>query len=421
MKSVDAPEKAIELSCQLRELLRRGGFRLTKWLSNDRKVLAAIPESERAKSVVNLEIVNLPTECVLGIKWNVETDKFVWDVREETMALARQKQPTRRGMLSIVYSVFDPIGLIAPFVMKAKLLLQESCRKQQGWDEEIAAQEKQQWQRWLNDLPKLKDVKTARCLKPAEFGEIKNSQLHIFSDGSRVGYGAVAYLRLENIDGRIHCSFILGKARLAPIREITIPRLELSAAVIAVRLPRIIIEEMEHKVNSVTFWTDSISVLKCIRNESKRFHTFESNRLTVIRNESSVSEWRYVQSEQNPADDASKGLKVDEMLADKRWLEGPEFLRKNEDYWPEMIDLPPLLEDDPEVRKESKIYATSTAIHCLQLLLQRYSSWVSLKRAIAWLSRYKKFLKMKLYQRTVGGDVFKMKPYSLTLFVPGVR
>ena len=145
MKSVDAPEKAIELSCQLRELLRRGGFKLTKWLSNDRKVLAAIPESERAKSVVNLEIDNLPTECALGIKWNVETDKFVWDVREETMALARQKQPTRRGMLSIVYSVFDPIGLIAPFVMKAKLLLQESCRKQQGWDDEIAAQEKQQW------------------------------------------------------------------------------------------------------------------------------------------------------------------------------------------------------------------------------------------------------------------------------------
>ncbi len=105
MKSVDAPEKAIELSCQLRELLRRGGFRLTKWLSNDQKVLAAIPESERVKSVANLEIDNLPTECALGIKWNVETDKFVWDVREETMALARQKQPTRRGMLSIVYSV----------------------------------------------------------------------------------------------------------------------------------------------------------------------------------------------------------------------------------------------------------------------------------------------------------------------------
>ncbi len=84
------------------------------------------------------------------------------------------------------------------------------------------------------------------------------------------------------------------------------------------------------------------------------------------------------------------------MLADKRWLEGPEFLWKNEDCWPEKIDLPPLLEDDPEVRKESKIYATSTAIHCLQLLLQRYSSWVSLKRAVAWLSRYKKFLKKEI-------------------------
>jgi hypothetical protein len=85
MKSVDTPEKAIKLSEQLRELLSRGGFRLTKWLSNDRKVLEEIPESERAKSVVNLEIDNLPTECALGLKWNVETDKFIWEVREETV------------------------------------------------------------------------------------------------------------------------------------------------------------------------------------------------------------------------------------------------------------------------------------------------------------------------------------------------
>ena len=180
MKSVDTPEKAIELSEQLRELLSRGGFRLTKWLSNDRKFLEEIPESERAKSVVNLEIDNLPTECALGVRWNVETDKFIWEVREETVTLAKQKLPTRRGMLSVIYSLFDPIGFIAPYIMKAKLLLQDLCRKQRAWDDEIEEQEKQQWNGWLTDLPKLEEVNTDRCFQPKDFGEVKSSKLHIF-------------------------------------------------------------------------------------------------------------------------------------------------------------------------------------------------------------------------------------------------
>ena len=153
-------------------------------------------------------------------------------------------------MLSVIYSLFDPIGFIAPYIMKAKLLLQDLCRKQRAWDDEIEEQEKQQWNRWLTDLPKLEEVNTDRCFKSKDFGEVKSSKLHIFCDGSRVGYGAVAYLRLENNNGRIHCSFVSARARLAPIREITIPRLELSAAVMAVQLRQTIDEELEYKVDA---------------------------------------------------------------------------------------------------------------------------------------------------------------------------
>ena len=85
MKSVDQTEKAVMLANQLQDLLKKGGFRLTKWPSNDQKLLAEIPESERAKSVVNLEIDKLPTECALGIKWNVETDKFIWEICKEIL------------------------------------------------------------------------------------------------------------------------------------------------------------------------------------------------------------------------------------------------------------------------------------------------------------------------------------------------
>ena len=123
---------------------------------------------------------------------------------------------------------------------------------------------------------------------------VKSVQLHIFSDGSRVGCRAVAFLRFVNACGRIHCIFVMGKARLAPIHEITIPRLELTAAVISVKLSQIIREELETKIDQVNYWTDSMTVLKCINNDTKRFHVFESNRLTIIRSTSSPSEWRYV-------------------------------------------------------------------------------------------------------------------------------
>ena len=107
------------------------------------------------------------------------------------------------------------------------------------------------------------------------------------SDGSRVGYGAVAFLPFVNACGRIHCSFVMGKARLAPIREITIPRLALTAVVISVKLCQIIREELETKIDQVNYWTDSMTVLKCINNDTKRFHVFESNRLTIIQSTSS--------------------------------------------------------------------------------------------------------------------------------------
>ena len=177
---------------------------MTKWLSNDRNVLVEIPECERASSVVNLDIEDLPTACALGLKWNVEADKFVWEVSAKFQPLVEKRPVTRRGILSIVSSLFDPLGCIAPYVMKAKILLQDLCRKKLGWDTAIGEQDRVQWFRWLEDLPKLENMQIDRCFKPKNFGEIKNAQLHIFSDGSRVGYGAVVYLRLVNSFDQIH-------------------------------------------------------------------------------------------------------------------------------------------------------------------------------------------------------------------------
>ena len=111
---------------------------------------------------------------------------------------------------------------------------------------------------------------------------------------------------------------MIGKARLAPIREITIPRLELSAALISAKLSKMVSEELEYKLDAIVCWTDSTSVLKCLNNDIKRFHTFESNRLTAIRNYTLPSQWRYIPSKENPADDASKGLKIESLIKNGR-------------------------------------------------------------------------------------------------------
>ena len=167
--------------------------------------------------------------------------------------------------------------------MKARLVFQALSRKNIGCDDLIGEAEKIQWRRWLDDLPKLQEVQVDRCFRPREFGE----QLHLFSEASRQGYASVAYLRVKDEYSRIHCAFVMGKARLAPVREISVPRLELTAAVISVKLFRIIREELDMNFQKVFYRTDSMSALKCINNESKKFHTFESSRLTVIHTGSS--------------------------------------------------------------------------------------------------------------------------------------
>ena len=145
-------------------------------------------------------------------------------------------------------------------------------------------------------------------------------------------------------------AFLLGKARVTPIKPITIPRLELIAAVLAARVDRFLRAELQ--LEDSCFWTDSTSVLKYIRNEDRCFHTFVANRVTTIRDATKVSQWKYVNTKDNPADDASRGMKVEDLLDRSRWIEGPNFLWKPERYWPENIIEISIPLDDPEVKKD---------------------------------------------------------------------
>ena len=243
----------------LRSLLSKGRFKLTKWISTSPRVLETIPVAERAKEVKTLDLSkdDLPVERALGVKWCVETDTFGFKVD------IKFKPPTRRGILSLVSSVYDPLGLAAPFMLPAKRLLQDLCRVKLDWDDPIPQEHKVRWERWMADLPKLSQFSVDHCVKPAGFDFISSSQLHHFSDASQAGFASVSYLRLVNGQGAVHCSFLCAKSHVAPLKTFTIPRLELSAAAVSVKQEKVLKRELKIPISSQSvFWTDSTAVLR---------------------------------------------------------------------------------------------------------------------------------------------------------------
>ena len=382
LKSLPSSSVAIKHVDDLRNLMMRGGFNLTKWVSSDRKVLESIPVEFRAKGTKELDLTYdaLPTERALGVSWFVETDKFGFKV------FAKERPFTRRGILSVVSSVYDPLGMAAPFILPAKLLLQDLCRKGLGWDDEIPNNHLARWRTWLRDLSKLSQITVERCIKPTNSGGMVSCQIHHFCDASQSAYGAVSYLRLVDIYDQIHCSFLIGRSRLAPLKQTTIPRLELSAATVSIRLNKILKKELEIPVDTITFWTDSMTVIRYIENESKRFHTYVANRVSFIREDSNPSQWRYINTKSNPADDASRGVTADYFIQNDRWIKGPDFLLKPESEW-EVCPLPSteLANDDPEVKREPKSFAVhiSKKYSTFVIMVQRFSSWIRLLKFIA--------------------------------------
>ncbi|XP_064622573.1 uncharacterized protein LOC135484816 [Lineus longissimus] len=393
LKSVPGVDVAVKLVEELRTLLQLGGFRLTKWSSNSKEVLLSIPVEDRAKTIKDLDLTSdsLPIERALGVQWDTETDTFGLKIH--------YKEPffTRRGLLRITSSMYDPLGLVCPFVLEAKMIFLTECRSDKGWDDEMSPASIKRWQRWLDGLPKLEEFQVPRCIHPTDFGDITEARLHHFSDGSADAYGAVSYPRLVNSDGAVHCTILMAKSRLAPMTPMTIPRLELSAAVLAVKMDNLIRREIRLPLQESTFWTDSTIVLQYVKNKTKRFQTFVANPVAVIHDGTRPSQWRYVGIKDNPADDASRGLNAEQMLSDTRWRQGPAFLWLSEDSWPEMPEgQPNLLERDPEVKKEAKSCAVVTVpVDFIVKLFNRYSSWPRLLKAVAYLLRFLKWLHKK--------------------------
>lgn len=393
LKAVSNIGIAIPLVHQLTQLLSLRGFHLTKFVSNSPELMNSIPKEEWGGSftTLNTNVDVLPAERALGMLWHMTSDRLGIDVQ------IRNNPRTKRGILATLSTVYDPLGLVSPFVLSARRLFQQLCREEKGWDESLPRQMGEQWGRWLNDLPLIKKFSIPRCAIPNEV-LVKTLQLHYFCDASEYGYGAVAYLRTNNVDDTVSVDIVMAKSRLSPLKGSTIPRLELAGALEAVRLDKLLQEELHIPLEESIFWTDSTIVLWYLQSPAKRFQTYVANRVGKILDHTNPSQWRYVTTTQNTGDIASRGMTADELLTEDRWCGGPAFLYMERSNWPKQ---PPFncveLEEMAEVKKSPLVYSVRIDDDHLGKFWNYYSTWHRMKRAVVWLLRIRQMLRKQPY------------------------
>ncbi|RLF66451.1 MAG: hypothetical protein DRN30_02085 [Thermoplasmata archaeon] len=382
LMSLSTAEEAIHLVKEARELCEKGNIRLHKFISNSKEVMMSIPESERVADLcpVNLQGDTLPSR-VLGIQWNVESDLLQFRLKLDL------KPMTRRGILSTVASVYDPLGCLSPFILLGKQILQDMCRENKGWDEPLSAELRPRWERWISELPQLTNIDIPRCYLPGDFGEVVWIELHHFSDASSTGYGQCSYLRMMNTNNEINCCLVMAKSRVIPLKPVTIPRMELAAAVISVRISDILNEEMTYQIQKEYFWTDSKIVLAYLRNDERRFHVYVANRIRQIKSLSEVDQWQYVRSSNNPADHASRGLLPLDLI-NSNWFRGPDFLWEQELPIQDSIEVEIPLKD-PKVKRIVVNVVNTEKERTILNRLEQFSDW---KRLVMAVSVIKKFL-----------------------------
>lgn len=381
-------DQAVSVSDRLVQCCQRGGFNLTKFSSNSTEFLQNIPKEKRAdesNAGTNCQL-GIPLERALGLYWDVKSDTFQFYIR------VKPRPPTRRGILTVVSSIYDPLGFLSPIVLPVKRLLQSLCKDPKlDWDDMVSEEQQDWWKEWLTQLPMLDGLSVKRCIM--ESGQSSDVEAHVFCDASTQGTAASVFLRMPRVEGGYHTSFLLGKARVPPSTTVvTIPRLELTAAVLAVKLASTAQTEM-NVVKRVYFYSDSQAVLKFINTDTQRQPIFIANRIQVIRTFSEPDQWQYINTTKNPADCGSRGLTPVAFLEDRTWIDGPEFLKRSDQE--NQVAIPWEQIRVGEDQQEINQMACSTVEEIrsqegegvVNRLFERFSSWFRLKKAVAALKR----------------------------------
>ncbi|XP_048514740.1 uncharacterized protein LOC105689042 [Athalia rosae] len=296
-------------------------------------------------------------------------------------------------MFSEIARIFDPLGLLQPIIVTAKLLIQELWRTNPNWDESVPQAIQTEWHRYATQLPSLNEVSFDRKVIMHAHATI---QLHGFCDASLKAYGACIYIRSTDEDGNVYTRLLCSKSRVAPMSKrdsvekkggppLTIDRLELCGAALLATLYQTVCNAINISFESTIFWRDSRIVLHWINKTTPQsLKVFAANRVMDILRKTKTKNWRYVPTYDNPADLLTRGELPRNFLENENWKQGPAWLKREEAAWPSFAIVTP--KEDSEVRKT--VCLKTCAIKDFELL-KKYSSIDKLRRTIAYCLRFK--------------------------------
>lgn len=373
LTGADSIEKLIILRDQINEILAQGGFILRKWAANHPSL---IPNTHEPNLNVSLD-KDIYTKT-LGLFWNPSIDSLSYRVKP----LSIPERLTKREILSKTAQVFDPLGLVSPVIVKAKILLQQCWSLKIGWDDVLPKNICNSWFQIVHELGHLNNIQIPRNViqvKP------KQIQLHGFGDASQSAYGAAIYLRVTDNSDNHQIHLLCSKSRVAPLRVVSLPRLELCAALLLARLFNTVLKTINVKIDQQFLWTDSTIVLAWISCASSSLQTFVGNRVSEIQSLTDTKNWRHIRSEQNPADVVSRGAFPEELKTNIIWWNGPEWLSHDINIWPvSYVNLNPM--ELPE-RKSINLVTQQSSKQELPIFT-KFSNYKKFERVVAWILRF---------------------------------
>lgn len=395
LDSFDSEEELISVAREVIDIYKSGGFVIRNWISNSRKVIQSLGGSGLGDESKHLsDLGELKSEKILGLWWNVSKDTFTYSLKfnkGNAEILSGQRMPTKREMLRIIMSVFDPLGFLAHFLIYAKILMQRIWRKAVDWDQVIPADVQPDWLLWVQKLPEIENINIDRWYGVSYNPEVE-FELHTFVDASEEAYAAIVYLRVL-VGSSSCCRIVSAKSRTAPVKALTIPRLELNAAVLGTRLAISVQKQQTICFTKRYFWSDSRTVICWINSETRNYKQYVSCRVGEILEETEINEWFWISTKKNVADLATR-LTLPDFGCQSEWFCGPYFLQLSKEEWP--IKKDEKLETDEEIRPRVLL-----SNHIERLLeYSNFSSYKKLLRRFMSVIRCFKIWKLKANHST---------------------
>lgn len=374
----DTSDEAIGLHREMCALMARGGMEIRKWTSNCEQTLCAIPDELR-NSAQPLHLDVDSSVKTLGLLWYPALDCFMFKVTPPECA----KGVTKRSILSAVARLFDPLGLLAPTIIVAKIIIQRLWTSGITWDDEVPEPIRSAWKLFHRSLVDLEELRFPRWIGMQPGAHL---QLHCFADASETAYGGVVYARCELPDGSVRISLMTAKTKVAPLKQVTLPRLELCAAALVTKLLKYVITTFGLDASDYVMWSDSQVALSWMRKEPRRWKTFVANRVAAIQEVTTTDKWRYVPSADNPADCLSRGVMPGLLPTHPLWINGPKWLAAAASEWPAKTVV---ADTDLDERPPSAtVLAMPEGVHASSAFLERFSSLSRLQKATAMLLRF---------------------------------